>query len=350
MGLVILLGASLSYIGLGAPPPTPDLGTMVADGAGLFARPLVALGGPGLAFFLSCSASTFLATDCATCSTSTPDEGPAFTRPADGYLQTIDGPSHVLRGVDLEVAAGERVAIVGKSGCGKSVTARAILGLLPARAARLPARSASTGANCWGCRQQHARAAGARYHNDLSGSRCIAQPDVYHPRPVRDILRHRSPGRAGGMLSTMREVLAEVAIHDPDRVLDSYSFQLSGGLNQRVMIAMALVNQPQLVIADEPGTALDVTVQEQTLRLMRRLSDQHATAILFISHNLGVVRHFAHRVAVMYAGRIVEQAPTEELFARPRHPYTRALLAAVPRLASRFIPAGIDGEVPDLHT
>ena len=105
-----------------------------------------------------------------------------------------------------------------------------------------------------------------------------------------------------------------------------------------------------MVIADEPGTALDVTVQEQTLRLMRRLSEQHATAILFISHNLGVVRTFAHRVAVMYAGRIVEQAPTDMLFARPRHPYTRALLAAVPQLATATLPPGIDGEVPDFHS
>jgi peptide/nickel transport system ATP-binding protein len=147
----------------------------------------------------------------------------------------------------------------------------------------------------------------------------------------------------------MLAALRDVAIADPERILDSYTFQLSGGLNQRVMIAMGLVNNPKLLIADEPGTALDVTVQEQTLRIMRRLSESHGTAILFISHNLGVVRQFAHRVYVMYAGKIVEEAPTAEIFTHPGHPYTKALLASVPRLATPELPAPIDGSVPDLR-
>ena len=121
-------------------------------------------------------------------------------------------------------------------------------------------------------------------------------------------------------------------------MLDSYSFQLSGGMNQRVMIAMALANEPSLLIADEPGTALDVTVQAQTLGLMRDLVEKHQTSVLFISHNRGVGREFADRVYVIYKGRIVEQGPTAALFEAPRHPYTRALLAAVPRITGGGIP------------
>ena len=133
-------------------------------------------------------------------------------------------------------------------------------------------------------------------------------------------------------------MLSEVSIDDPDRVFDSYPFQLSGGMNQRVMIAMALANEPSLLIADEPGTALDVTVQAQTLALMRALVEHHRTAVLFISHNLGVVREFADRVYVIYRGRIVEQGPTAAVFERPGHAYTRALMAAVPRITGGGLP------------
>src|SRR5690606_24803492 len=139
-------------------------------------------------------------------------------------------------------------------------------------------------------------------------------------------------------MSRARAALDEVAIAEPDRVLQSYSFQLSGGMNQRVMIAMALVNEPKLLIADEPGTALDVTVQAQTLKLMADLVRRHNTSVLFISHNLGVVREVADRVYVIYKGRIVEQGSASALFAEPRHPYTRALMSAVPRITGGGIP------------
>jgi peptide/nickel transport system ATP-binding protein len=132
--------------------------------------------------------------------------------------------------------------------------------------------------------------------------------------------------------------LADVAIDQPERVLDSYPFQLSGGMNQRVMISMALANEPSLLIADEPGTALDVTVQAQTLELMSDLVAKHHTAVLFISHNLGVVREFADRVYVIYQGRIVEQGSTPAVFEEPRHPYTRTLMRAVPRITGGGVP------------
>jgi ABC-type dipeptide/oligopeptide/nickel transport system ATPase component len=132
--------------------------------------------------------------------------------------------------------------------------------------------------------------------------------------------------------------LADTQIEQPRRVLDSYAFQLSGGMNQRVMIAMALINRPALLIADEPGTALDVTVQAQTLKLMHDLTERIGTAVLLISHNLGVVREFSDRVYVIYRGSIVEHATTRQLFHEPRHPYTRALLAAVPKILGGGLP------------
>ena len=143
------------------------------------------------------------------------------------------------------------------------------------------------------------------------------------------------------------EALRHVHIVDSERVLASYPFQLSGGLNQRILITMALVNRPRVVVADEPGSALDVTVQEQTLHLMEALTDEVGAAVLLITHNLGVVRRFAQRVYVMYSGTIVEEAETAKLFEAPRHPYTAALLAAVPRLTGAGLPQPIPGHVPD---
>jgi peptide/nickel transport system ATP-binding protein len=155
----------------------------------------------------------------------------------------------------------------------------------------------------------------------------------------REVLQRAEPGID---TETARRkaiaALADVAINEPERVLESYAFQLSGGMNQRVMIAMALANNPALLLADEPGTALDVTVQAQTLRLMSELVEKHQTSVLFISHNLGVVREFADRVYVIYKGNIVEQGPTAGLFDNPQHPYTRALLSAVPRITGGGIP------------
>jgi ABC-type dipeptide/oligopeptide/nickel transport system ATPase component len=155
----------------------------------------------------------------------------------------------------------------------------------------------------------------------------------------REVLARANPG-IGEAEARMKAIaaLADVSINEPERVLDSYAFQLSGGMNQRVMIAMALANNPSLLLADEPGTALDVTVQAQTLKLMSDLVEQHGTSVLFISHNLGVVREFADRVYVIYKGRIVEQGRTKQLFAEPQHPYTRALLSAMPRITGGGIP------------
>ena len=251
------------------------------------------------------------------------------------------GPTQVLHGISLDVRPGERVALVGESGSGKSVTARIVLGLLQElRAARIAGRVLFEGTDL-GTLRPAARHA-------LRGTKMsmIFQDPTSSLNPVfrigdqfRDVLRRAAPGigRADAD-DRAAAILAEVSIHDAGRVLDAFPFQLSGGMNQRVMIAMALANEPALLIADEPGTALDVTVQAQTLHLMRRLVAEHRTAVLFISHNLGVVREFADRLYVIYKGRIVERGPTGAVFADPRHPYTLALKAAVPHLTGGGIP------------
>ena len=266
-------------------------------------------------------------------------------------FDTVDGPVHALRGISLAVKPGERVAIVGESGSGKSVTARAILGLLPERMTQVRGVIDFEGQSLTDAGARHVKTLRGRAISMIFQDPMAALNPVFRIREqFRAIIQRGGEGlRSDEIEKRMQAALRDVAVSDPERILDSYTFQLSGGLNQRVMIAMGLVNNPKLLIADEPGTALDVTVQEQTLRIMRRLSESHGTAILFISHNLGVVRQFAHRVYVMYAGKIVEEAPTADIFAHPGHPYTKALLASVPRLATAELPAPIDGSVPDLR-
>lgn len=267
-------------------------------------------------------------------------------------FDSVDGLVHVLRGVNIALGRGEKVALVGESGSGKSVTARAILGLLNPRRSRLRGRILFDGRNILGEPAARSRDRRGRDITMIFQDPVAALNPVYTIRNQFAAVLERGRGRIPWQEAedVMTNALREVAITDPVRVLDSYSFQLSGGLNQRVMIAMGLVNRPRLLIADEPGTALDVTVQQQTLHIMRNLTEASGTAILFISHNLGVVRQFVDRVCVMYAGAIVEDAPVAEIFARPRHPYTQALLASVPRLSTPRLPSPIPGMVPDPRT
>lgn len=257
------------------------------------------------------------------------------------------GTTDVLHGISLSIDRGERVALVGESGSGKSVTARIIVGLLQMlKSARISGTVEFEGEDI--ARMTSKQAA------DLRGRRIsmIFQDPTSSLNPVyrigsqfHDVLRRSDRKIASEAASAKAaELLDEVAIPDGRRVLESYSFQLSGGMNQRVMIAMALANEPSLLIADEPGTALDVTVQAKTLNLMRQVVAAHGTAVLFISHNLGVVREFADRVYVIYKGRIVEHGPADTVFAEPGHPYTRALMAAVPKLTGGGIPDAISEE------
>ena len=250
--------------------------------------------------------------------------------------------------VSLSLRRGEVLGVVGESGCGKSTLAMALPRLLPEPPAVVRARSIRI------CGEEVAGASRDRLRG-LRGSRVgvVFQEPMTALSPLHRVgaqieeaaALHRRMGRAA-LRDLAVDWLGRVGIADPARAALAFPHELSGGMQQRVMIAMALVNDPDLVIADEPTTALDVTTQAQVLALMRRLVGARS-GLLLITHDMGVVRAMATRVAVMYAGRIVETAPCPDLFARPAHPYTRALLAAMPSLATRGrrLPV-IEGFVP----
>ncbi|MEM1362249.1 MAG: ABC transporter ATP-binding protein [Pseudomonadota bacterium] len=263
-------------------------------------------------------------------------------------FRDLRGLTEVLHGISLRVSAGERVALVGESGSGKSVTARIVLGLLQETQKALISGEVVFDGQDVNRMAPQARAAlrGVDISMIFQDPTSSLNPTFTIERQFVEVLRRRENklSRKDCDAKAM-QMLAATSIADPARVLASYPFQLSGGMNQRVMIAMALANRPKLLLADEPGTALDVTVQAQTLALMRRLVADHDAAVLLISHNLGVVREFADRVYVIYRGRIVEDGPTQALFADPRHAYTRALMAAVPRITGEGIP-----DVPEISS
>ncbi|MDP6786787.1 MAG: ABC transporter ATP-binding protein [Rhodospirillales bacterium] len=260
-----------------------------------------------------------------------------------------EGVSHVLNGVAMHVRGGERVALVGESGCGKSVFVRTVLGLLARRNVEVSGRIRYHGEDLFGLSDgQRRELRGRKITMIFQDPSAALNPVFTIAQQMTEVIRRGNPScRSAEALDIARQSLLQVAIDEPDRVLKSYPFQLSGGMNQRVVITMALVNRPELVLADEPGTSLDVTVQEQTLQLMTRLTHDAGAAVLLIAHNLGVVREFAERVYVMYAGTVVEEGTVEEVFRDPLHPYTKALFEAVPRLTGGAMPRAIEGMVPD---
>ena len=265
-------------------------------------------------------------------------------------FQTDAGTFNAVDGVSFSLEAGRTLGIVGESGCGKSVTALSIMGLI----ASPPGRIVDGEILFEGASLRQLSAAQMR---DVRGNRIsmIFQEPMTSLNPaftigdqiVEGIVRHRAVGRAEAREQAI-EMLRRVRMPSPERRFHDHPHKLSGGMRQRAMIAMALALKPRLLIADEPTTALDVTIQAQILELMRQLRDETGTAIILITHDLGVVAELAHDVAVMYAGRIVEKAPVEELFARPEHPYTVGLLGSIPKLnlRQRRLPA-IEGQVPN---
>jgi peptide/nickel transport system ATP-binding protein len=246
----------------------------------------------------------------------------------------IDGATaaNILRGVSLNVDAGEVRGLVGESGAGKSMLGRAVLGLLPEHA------QISGGTILFEGRDLLAMP--ERERRGLLGRRIalIPQDPMTSLNPVKRVgaqiaavLRHHLGLSRHEARERSVELLAEVAIRDPRRVLTLYPHEISGGMRQRVLIAMAFACDPSLVIADEPTTALDVTVQRQVLQLVERLRLRHGAAVLFVTHDLGVVAKICRSMSVLHAGRVLEDGATADILARPRHPYTRALLAATPR-------------------
>ena len=263
---------------------------------------------------------------------------------------TDDGVVHAVDGIDLTLGRGRTLGLVGESGCGKSVTSLAIMGLLP------PENSKVGGAVVFEGRDL--LTLDAHLLRDLRGARLamIFQEPMTSLNPsytigdqiIEAIQRHQALDKAAARARAI-EVLKLVRIPSPEKRIDDYPHKLSGGMRQRAMIAMALACGPQLLIADEPTTALDVTIQAQILDLMRGLRHDTGTAIILITHDLGVVAEMADDVAVMYAGQIVERAAVRDLFARPEHPYTVGLLGSIPRLDEKRerLPS-IEGRVPDM--
>ncbi|RXZ80419.1 ABC transporter ATP-binding protein [Paenibacillaceae bacterium] len=262
------------------------------------------------------------------------------------YFDTARGSIAAVDGIDMDIYKGEIVGIVGESGCGKSLTSLSIMGLNPGRIGE--------GTICFKGRnllQLSDKQMQAIRGNEIS---MIFQEPMTSLNPVYTIGQqlieairlHRRVGRKQARLDAV-DMLRQVGIARPEQLVDEYPHRLSGGMRQRVMIAMAMICEPELLLADEPTTALDVTIQAQILEMMRQLGQRHQTAILLVTHDLGVVAEMCSRVIVMYAGRIVEQGNVRELFRSPVHPYTQGLLKSIPTLsaASKRL-YSISGQVP----
>jgi oligopeptide/dipeptide ABC transporter ATP-binding protein len=266
------------------------------------------------------------------------------------YFQTEEGLARAVDGVSFDLRKGETLGLVGESGCGKSVTSLSILRLIPEPPGKIAeGRVLFRGRDLLGLSEEEMR--GVR-GNDIA---MIFQEPMTSLNPAftcgdqidEAVMLHQGLDRAAARDRTV-EMLRRVGIPDPAGRADDHPHRLSGGMRQRVMIAMALSCNPDLLIADEPTTALDVTIQAQILELMEQLQSELGMGVLMITHDLGVIAGTADRVAVMYAGKVVEMGETEDLFADPRHPYTQGLLASIPKLTGvedrlRVIP----GTVPD---
>jgi peptide/nickel transport system ATP-binding protein len=269
-------------------------------------------------------------------------------------FRTVGRTVHALDDVSLRTERGEVLGVVGESGCGKSTLAMSVMGLLPEAAEirsggiRLGDRDLLTLD-----RRQMQRVRGRHIGMIFQEPMTSLNPSMPVGRQITEVLRRHRPLSRAAARTTAIDLLDLVGIPDPKRRSAAYPHQLSGGQRQRVVIAIAIACEPELLIADEPTTALDVTVQAQILDLLRRLRDEVGIAIMLITHNLGVIAHMADRVAIMYAGRKIEQGKTADILNAPRHPYTARLLAAVPQtsrlggIATRRL-TEIPGRVPVL--
>jgi oligopeptide/dipeptide ABC transporter ATP-binding protein len=284
------------------------------------------------------------------------------------HFHTFEGTARVLDGITFSLDEGDTLGLVGESGCGKSVTAQAIIGLLP----RPPAEVVRGEIRFAGENLLTKTAAEMRALRGTRISMAFQDPMTYlnpvfsigeqltdvilahggsGPRGAAELLLARA--RGGAEMAEARriavELLQQVNIPSPAERLDAYPHEFSGGMRQRVLLAMALAGSPRLLLADEPTTALDVTIQAQILRLLRRLVETQRISILLISHDLGVIRRLCRRVAVMYAGTIVESAEIGQLFRSPLHPYTQGLLRSIPRnIRRQQALEGIPGSIPNL--
>jgi peptide/nickel transport system ATP-binding protein len=265
-------------------------------------------------------------------------------------LDTAEGELRAVDGVDLEIRQGECFALVGESGCGKSMTALSILRLLPDAGRIAGGEARLDGRDLLALPEAAMRAVrGKRVAMIFQEPSTALNPVLTVGRQVAEVIERHTDLRGAAVRRRVLELLEAVGIPDAERRMGEYAFQLSGGLRQRAMIAGALAVDPEVLVADEPTTALDVTIQAQILELLKKLQRERGMALLLITHDLGIVAQMADRVAVMYAGEIVEVAPREAFFRAPQHPYAQKLFAALPGAAQRAGPlAQIPGQVPPL--
>jgi peptide/nickel transport system ATP-binding protein len=260
------------------------------------------------------------------------------------------GATHAVDGLDLTIRRGQTLGLVGESGCGKTVTALAVMGLLAKASAEVSGRIGFDGADLLSLSDREMRGLrGDRLAMIFQEPMTSLNPSFSIGEQIAEtLIRHRGLSRAEARARTI-ELLRLVKIPSPEQRIDDYPHRLSGGMRQRAMIALALACDPELLIADEPTTALDVTIQAQILALLRDLKASTGVAIILITHDLGVVAEICDHVAVMYAGEIVEYAPVETLFTAPQHPYTIGLLGSIPRLDAKADElAAIEGRVPSM--
>ena len=269
-------------------------------------------------------------------------------------FRIYEGTLKVLNGVNLTIGKGEKVGLIGETGCGKTTTMKSIMRILPIPPGIIPGgKIFFEGKDIF---EMDSRRLNTLRRLDIS---MIFQDPTSSLNPVfkigeqlGDVIKYAAMESGEGLSKEKIrkrsvEILKEVALPDPERLLDNYPIQLSGGMRQRVCISMALVSANKLLIADEPTTNLDVTIGDQVLRLIGKLVKDKGTSVILISHALGAVKGLVDRIAVMYAGNIIEDAKTEDLFSDPMHPYTRGLIRSIPKLTGGGIPKGIAGRLPD---
>jgi len=268
------------------------------------------------------------------------------------HFDVYGGTLRVLDGVNFTVHSGQKAGLVGETGCGKTTMMKSILRILSVPPARIPSGEIYfKGQDVLKMSEDELQQVRSEGISMIFQDPTAALNPVFTVgQQLGAVVKYSMEGRQLSR-KEIREhaisTLKEVALPDPERMLDSYPIQLSGGMRQRICIAMALVASRELLIADEPGTSLDVTIEDQILRLLHQLVEEKNASVILITHSLGVVRETTDRVYVMYAGNMVEVAATEGLFANPSHPYTQGLMAAVPRLTGGGISDGIPGRIPD---
>lgn len=262
--------------------------------------------------------------------------------------------THVLEGVTFRVEKGKSVGIVGESGCGKTTTLRAILNVLPSNGTIESGEILYDGKNILQMpkdelQEYRQKGAGMIFQDPSSA----LNPVISIKNQFLEALKYAHNEQKGKrltkaeLLEKAAKSLETVSLADPNRILNSYPFQLSGGMRQRVCIAMTMAAERQLLLADEPGTALDVTIQDQILRLIKSLVESGELSVVMVTHSLGVIRQVTTTVNIMYAGTIVEGGETKQVFESPRHPYTQALIDCLPKLTGSGIAKGIPGRIPD---